>query len=206
MTQDEDDPGEAWDVGPFLDAVASNRVAPAGGSVIGFVGAGGTALVEMAAVHTLSHRSDDTALGSARSELEDQRSTLQSLANADARAVDDLFGGATSDEESLFVRATRVPLTMAEACVNVLDAAIEVAESVADSVATDLEVGLDFVIGAALSAVRTVRKNLSAIEDSSEVAELKVQVSDLLDTLAERVGRLESVLSVSFSSTVPDSA
>lgn len=196
MTHETDDSPESRNLEPFLEAVASKRVAPAGGSVVGIVGAAGTALLEMAAIHTLEHRPDDD-LEAARATLGHQRDTLQSLATADARVVEDLFGGeGTGIEPSLLDRATGIPLTMAEACANALDAAQAVADRVVESVRPDLVTGITFVVAAAQTATWTVRSNLVSIGDEAQVQDLADRVDELLETLADHVERLETTLAI----------
>jgi formiminotetrahydrofolate cyclodeaminase len=196
VTHETDDSPESWNLEPFLEAVASKRVAPAGGSVVGIVGAAGTALLEMAAIHTLEHRPADD-LEAARATLAHQRDTLQSLATADARVVEDLFGGEKRGiETSLVDRATGIPLTMAEACTNALDAAQPVAEQVVDSVRPDLVTGITFVVAAARTATWIVRSNLESIGDEARVQDLAGRVDELLEILAGHVVRLQTTLAV----------
>jgi formiminotetrahydrofolate cyclodeaminase len=196
VTHETDDSPASWNLAPFLEAVASNRVAPAGGSVVGVVGAAGTSLVEMAAIHTLEHRPDEN-LEVAHSTLAHQRDTLQSLATADARVVEDLFGGeGTGVEASLLDRATGIPLTMVEACTNALEAAQAVAELVVDSVRPDLVTGITFVVAAARTATWIVRSNFESIDEEARVQALEERVEELLATLADHVEGLETTLAI----------
>lgn len=196
---------EEWNLRPFFDAVGAESVAPAGGTVVGFVGAAGTSLVEMAAVHTLAKESDESdrmaPVATAVDRLTHQRSTLVSLSEADAKTVRRLYGAsAEPPTESLAQRATGIPLTMAAACSNVLDAAIPVADHARGSVVADLIVGLSFVITAARNAIRIVRTNLDASEKRTH-DQYAERAERLQQTIAADVEKLEQSLGVELSKT-----
>jgi len=109
-------------IGAFLDDVASERVTPAGGTVVAIAGAMSAALCEMACIHTSAARSpgtetdaaddaadddaadDDAAddrsettdFDSLRVDLAGHRRRLLALAAEDATLVNDLFGGGSA--------------------------------------------------------------------------------------------------------------
>jgi formiminotetrahydrofolate cyclodeaminase len=197
---------DQWNLTPFFDAVGSDSVAPAGGTVVGFVGAAGTSLVEMAAIHTLAGSGekieDTSAVATALETLTHQRSTLVSLSESDAIAVSRLYGESEKPAtESVAQQATGIPLTMAAACSNVLEAAVPVAEHAHGSVVTDLTVGLSFVITAACNAIRTVRTNLESAggRDKNQYGQ---RAEALLQTIATDVARLEDLLGVEFCQAI----
>lgn len=185
---------ETQTVTELLDAVASERVAPAGGSVVALAGASGAALVEKAVVHTLENGQVDAPvlekLRVTRSTLEEHRSTFVSLASSDAASVDRLFAGDREHlDQTLLKGATGIPLSIAETCSSVLSTALEIATAVGQNVALDLYSGLYLVYGASVAAIRTVEYNLSHIEATSVRNEFQTRldavISDLLMTLAD---------------------
>ena len=185
----------------FLDAVAGGRVAPAGGSVIGFGAAGGAALAEMAVTHTLDHhtgdREDHPALSDAIRAFQGQRQVLLALAVADARVVDRLFGdGTLSNRERAFQRATAIPLSIAETCAAALSRAAAVASDLAPTVRMDLVSGATILESAALAALETARVNRDALESGVAAATMTARVDALEPTIAEARASLESALGV----------
>ncbi|MFB6085852.1 MAG: cyclodeaminase/cyclohydrolase family protein [Halodesulfurarchaeum sp.] len=174
------------EIGQFLEAVASTRVAPAGGSAAALTGAFGAALAEMAALHT-RERGGDTDSGEltlARERLSRKRSVLLTLATEDAQAIDALFGAQTGDPDAGAVsRATGIPLSIAEACVTVLEEALDLAELIDGSVRQDLHTALYLTVSAAWAAIRTVEPNLDLLEEG----EIRTELEARADRAAERV-------------------
>ena len=177
---------EDMPIGEFLDAVASERVAPAGGSAVAIAGATGAALCEMACVHTLAARDEsnpdgrDAADGSPQTEgptltelgtdLERQRHTLLALAEGDAELVDELFGGGEGPTERLRKRATGVPLAIAEASLAVLEGAAIVRNRARPGVAADAITGAYLADAAVGASLATVRANLETLSDEEFAA------------------------------------
>ena len=183
----------------FLDAVASGRVAPAGGSVIGFAAAGGAALAEMAVTHTLDHhvgaREDHPHLTDAIRAFQGQRQVLLALAAADARVIDRLFGdGALSNRERAFQQATAIPLSIAEACAAVLSRAAAVASDLAPTVRMDLVSGAAILGSAALAALETARVNRDALGAGVAAETMTARIEALEPTIAADLARLETAL------------
>jgi formiminotetrahydrofolate cyclodeaminase len=155
----------------FLDSIAAETVAPAGGTATAVVGAIGTSLCEMVCIHTVEH--DEyadvaDAVADRREELARQRDHLLDLADADATVVDELFsagGGALS--ESDVKRAIGVPLTIADACGTVLDASVAVTATGNRNALADAATGVLLVRAALRAAVFTVRRNLETVSDQS---------------------------------------
>lgn len=172
----------------FLDAIASSRVAPAGGSAAALTGAIGAALAEMAARHTRERRGETDAvdLTLAQERLAQQRTVLLTLASEDADAIGALFGeGAEDPDDAVVSRATGIPLSIADACVTVLEAALDIAESVDGAVRQDLHTALSLTVGAAWAAIRTVDPNLDLLED----AEVRVELEQRAETTTERLSK-----------------
>ncbi|MFB6198392.1 MAG: cyclodeaminase/cyclohydrolase family protein, partial [Halobacteriaceae archaeon] len=80
----------------YLEQTASETVLPAGGTAAAITGAIGASLVEMTAIHTIGADGSDGVspeLTEARASIEADRQRLLDLADADARIVDESFGG-----------------------------------------------------------------------------------------------------------------
>lgn len=168
-------------VGELLSDVASERVAPAGGTATAVVGAIGAALCEMACVHALQADANARAGGeltAVRDDLRRQRTHLLRLAASDAAVVDDLFGGASDGVgEADYKRSVGVPLTIAEACMNVLDLATTVTDDGARSAAIDAASAVYLVHAALRAAAFTVRQNLDGVADAEFVAAVEQDVT-----------------------------
>jgi len=185
----------------FLDAVAGGRVAPAGGSVLGFAGAGGAALAEMAAAHTRDHhaasRADRSPLNEAIRVLRGQRQVLLSLAIADASVVDRLFGdGSLLNRERTLQRATAIPLSIAEACNGVLSAVAAVASDLAPTVRMDLVSAVTLLASAAQAALETARGNRDALGTGVVAETMATRMDGLEVMIAGALARIESALGV----------
>lgn len=174
----------------YLAAIASEQVAPAGGSAVAIAGAMGAALCEMVCIHTLAAREDpnrdpdanaairadgEATLRELQTDLERERGRLLALAGGDAELVEDLFGGgADGSTARLRKRATGVPLAIAEASVTVLEGATVASERGRPGVAADATTGAylaDAAIRASLATVRTNLETLSDDEFAADVAE-----------------------------------
>lgn len=108
----------------FLSSIASERVTPAGGSATAVVGAIGAALCEMVCIHTVENNEDEAVapdLAAVRDRLRRERSNLLGLAETDAQVVADLFPASDGGlDQTALKQSIGVPLTIAEACLNVL--------------------------------------------------------------------------------------
>ena len=160
----------------FLDDVASARVTPAGGTGAAVAGAVGTALCEMVCVHTADAAG---TLADVRDDLRAERDHLRDLAAADAAVVDDLFASDGDPGESGLKRATGVPLTTAEACLTVLELAVEVTARGTPTAVADAATGVLLVDAALRASLRTARHNLHRIEDSAFVARIEERAAEI---------------------------
>jgi formiminotetrahydrofolate cyclodeaminase len=145
-----------------LDAIASAAVAPAGGTAAAICGAFGTALCEMVCIHT-----DADSLAAIATNLERQREHLLDLADADATVVDDLFADGSPGSDAAAKPALGVPLTIARACLNVLELGRDVAESGTVTAIADAWTGVHLVYASLQAALFTVRTNLATDADAS---------------------------------------
>ena len=188
---------ETAQIGTLLDGVASERVAPASGSVTALIGAFGTALVEMAVIHTRMAREDTTissGVTSAGELLSGQRSTLLTLADADARTVDWMSTESQPPTQKQRKRGTGVPLTIARSCTTVLEVTNDDVIPVSDRVRPDLVAGLTFVRMAGITALHIVADNLDTIDNRQVREELGSQATAVRETLRNTTKGLEARL------------
>lgn len=181
---------ETQPLADLLSDIASATVSPASGTVGGVVGAMGTALCEMVCIHLQeADVSTDADLAELRRKLETDRDRLLVLAEADAAVVDELFGTAgDGDDPSIRKRSVGIPLTLAEACLAVLEAATVVTGAADRPVVIDAGIGAYFVDSALRSALFTARSNVGSIDDESFRAETKRRVAEL-ESAADRAVR-----------------
>jgi formiminotetrahydrofolate cyclodeaminase len=167
----------------FLSEIASERVAPAGGTATAVVGAVGAALCEMVCIHTVENDDGDvetTALVEVRDDLNRQRGHLLQLADTDGRLVDDLFGADSGDVEQPEVkRSIGVPLTIADSCLNVLELATDVTETGNRNAVADAATGVILTRSALGAAVFTVRSNVDQVSDASFVEDVERDVAEI---------------------------
>lgn len=168
-------------IAELLSGIASDRVAPAGGSGAAIVGAIGAALCEMACIHTGNEsRAEAANLAAVGDDLRRQRTHLLNLADTDASLVDELFAGPDGAmDDSEIKRSVGVPLTIAEACLNVLDLAIEVTESGDKNAVLDAGTGVHLVHAALQASVLTARSNLDQLSDRSFVSTVQRRVTEI---------------------------
>ncbi len=189
----------------FLDDIASETLAPAGGTAGAVVAAVGASLCEMAAIHTLTNPDTDIdreAISNARSAFDTHRERLLDLADADARVVASVFGSPDDTRESTaMTQATGIPLGIAESCLDILEEAESVIASANVNVVPDALTGI-FVTQAALrAALYTVRTNLEYLDDrrareefagrADEIQNRSRQVSDRLERNLEALDMAE---------------
>lgn len=171
-------------VGALLENVASGGVTPGGGATAAVVAAAGTALVEMVCANTLDRggvdeRAED--LAELRADLTDRRERLLALADEDEAAVEALMeaystpagDGREEAVEAAALRATEVPLEIAETCRDVLDLATTVAEVGNPNAVADGVIGTHLVRGVLQAMGYTVQVNLGAIENEARASDLE---------------------------------
>ena len=162
-------------VGTFLTELAAKPVPPAGGTATAVVGAVGASLCEMVARHAdAAVRVDGTT---ARELLAARRERLLVLADADAAVVDALFAGDGGEQERK--RAIGVPLAVAEACGDVMEAGSAVVDHADGPVVADAVMGLFLTRGAFRAALFTLRTNLPTVDDESFAAETAQRATEL---------------------------
>ena len=182
-------------IGAFLEAVASERIVPAGGTAAAVVGATGAALCEMTCIHAEQatvERSPAEAelLADAQEELKRARVRLLQLGDADAEAIEALRSvvqrADTDNEEPTTEerRATGVPLTIAEACLSVLEAAEVAVELGAENATPDAVTGVLLAESALESALYIVRHNTADLENDSFAGTVRNRATEI-DTKAD---------------------
>lgn len=163
----------------FLEAVASDRVAPSGGASAALAGATAAALAEMVCIHT-DDPDGSTDLPAAQEELRTRRSELLDLRERDAAIVAELFEDADAPPTAEDVeRATAVPLSTAEATVAVLERTADVVAAGDRNPVVDAAVGVYLAHAALQGALFVVRSNLPWIDDTDTVVALREEAADL---------------------------
>lgn len=167
----------------FLDSIASGTVAPAGGTATAVVGATGASLCEMVCVHTLGNEEYADvaeAMAALRDDLHRQREHLLDLAEADATVVDELFSSADGETgEFAIKRSIGVPLTIAIACGNILELAVDVAATGTRNALPDARTGVTLTRAALRAAIFTARSNVDLVSDQSFVADIDERTTSL---------------------------
>lgn len=166
-------------IAEFLGDVASSRVAPSAGAVAAVTGALGASLCEMVCLHT-PRAEVSPRLEAAQADLAAGRERLLDLAAEDETAVERVQTAfdtsVESDHEQAALRdATEVPLQVAEAARDVVDAARVVADEGTQNARVDAVVGAHIARAAVVSAVAIVRTNVSLLSDEAFVADVRVR-------------------------------
>lgn len=171
-------------ISDFLDNVASQEVTPAGGTAAALVGTIGTALCEMVCLHTIGkdgYADVEEEMAEVQEDLRTQRGFLLELADKDADVVDELLAASRDDSAPTVAtkKATGVPLTIAEACLSVLEHAIVVTKKGNRNAVPDGGTGSFLVYSALQASIFTVRSNLGHNSDAAFVEEMETRATDL---------------------------
>lgn len=184
-------------VDEFLSAVASSSVAPAAGTSVAVTGAIGAALCEMTCRHTVGKAGyEDVAdeMAATADDLETIRERLLELADADAEIVDDLRDASDAEFEDAMERSTGVPLAIAEACLAVLDHAVDVTESGNENALADAHSGAILAESALRAALGIVRTNLAYSDDTAFVETIEDRVSGIEADATAASGEIQANL------------
>lgn len=178
----------------FLSGIASENVTPAGGTGAAVAGAIGASLCEMACIHTLGNDeySDvEAEMIDVRDELEVQQGHLLELADRDAEVVNDLFASSgIAVDPTERKRSIGVPLTIAEACLTVIEQGIVVVERGNRTAAPDARTGIYLAHSALRASVFIVRSNQDRITDQSFIEEAERRttvIEESAETAFERL-------------------
>ena len=192
-------------LGGFLDQVASPAPTPGGGTVSAVAGAMAASLAAMVAGLTAGKKkfaASEPVMNQVRREAATLRGTLMSLARRDSEAFDAVLGASrmphvdaaeTEAREralaSAYREAARVPLGTAEACLEVLRLAEQVARLGNPNAASDAGVAGLLARAAAEGAILNVEINLKSLPagaDKDDVEAALRRVSEALGQGARR--------------------
>ena len=191
-------------IGAFLEALASKRLTPSGGSTAAVGGAMGAACCEMVCVHTdgvsvpessgadASTPTDSPApgdLSEAAAELAACRERLLELADEDVAAVgafDSALEGDEAARADAEARLLAVPIRTAEACLVVLECAEVVLAAGNPRALADGVTGVLLADGALEAAVYTARTNLGASESPAAATERRLSALETDAAAARR--------------------
>jgi len=181
----------------FLDELASDAPAPGGGSVAAISGALGAALVSMVCNLTLGKKGYDDVQDDIKNLLtksEALRAKLAGLLEEDVKAYTGYSQAAkmprSTDEEKAVRQkvmqaalkvATDVPLTIAEAAVEVMDLCMPAAEKGNKWAVSDAGVAVLMAEAALRSAALNVLINLGTLKDEEFVADRRAKLDSLLE-------------------------
>jgi methenyltetrahydrofolate cyclohydrolase len=184
----------------LLDRLASTDPTPGGGSAAAWAGATGAALVVMVGGmdKTRTGDADERArLDEARARAETAGAALRSLVDEDAAAYDAVMAAyrlpkGTDDEkaarkaaiQAALQRATDVPLSTAEACLAVLQAAVSAAADGNPNATSDALTGGALAWAGLRGALENVRIN------TREEHPARARAAELSASAAEALGRL----------------
>lgn len=164
-------------INEFLTHIASERVSPAGGSTAAVVGAMGAALGEMACIHTRTSEADrgiEADVSELRDEFSNRQARLLDLAAKDADVVDEVYTGSRQGvSEQELKRLLGVPLSIAEACLGVVEQSAGLTDAIGQDVAPDGWIGIWLAHSALKASIFIVRGNLDLVSDSTFVEQME---------------------------------
>lgn len=207
-------------ISEFLDDIASERVAPAGGTAAATTGAIGAALCEMVCVQTVAAEGNepDNPAGAThiqrvesrpdqdyatpsrdhkqpsfpevRVGLRHRRNALLALADRDRAVVEKLFGADSTSSTRVKRRAAGIPLAVSEAALDVLLDAETLFRRARAGVAADAKTGAYLADAAVRASIETVRINVGALPKESFAADIEGRAADVTESAAAVRGRL----------------
>jgi methenyltetrahydrofolate cyclohydrolase len=185
---------------PFLDALASSKATPGGGSAAAIIGAMGAALVSMVCNLTIGKKKYADVEGEMKEVLhkaEALRHQLTGMIEDDVKAFDQVMGAYSMPKETdaekaardkaiqaALKQATEVPLRCCHAAREVIDLAAIASEKGNLNVISDAGVGVLAAYAALRSAALNVFTNAKIITDKA-FAEAKVKELEKLLAGAE---------------------
>jgi formiminotetrahydrofolate cyclodeaminase len=195
----------------FLEKVASGEPVPGGGSVAALCGALSAVLMEMVGRLTVC-KSRDQALDAKMSSLMETAARLRLHLTEDMdrdsdafTAVMEAYGMAKGTDEEKKARqaaiqsalkdAVRVPLSVAEIGVRLLDLAEIAVEEGNQSAVTDAAVAALMARSAVLGALYNVRINLASVKDAGFRAELTREAERLEQKAVAKEKEILSIVS-----------
>ena len=193
-------------VAAFLDQLATNSPTPGGGSVAALTGALGAGLISMVCSLTLGkekYKDVEADINGIFAQSEALRPKLQDLIEADVEAygklnsayklpreTDEQKKARTAAIQAALLIATDVPVSIAEACVGVIELCAPAAAKGNVQAVSDVGVAMLLAESGLRSANLNVMINLSAIKDQEHVAKIRAYVDGLLAGKAELKERI----------------
>jgi formiminotetrahydrofolate cyclodeaminase len=188
----------------YVDALASGKPTPGGGSAAALVGALGAALNSMVANFTVGrekYAAVEAEVQALLAESEALRAELQGLAQADTEAYGTVSAAyrlpkgteaekaarTAAIQEALKV-AARVPLSATRACHRVLEIAADLVDQGNPNLITDVGVAAKFALAALECAVLNAEINLRGLQDEAYVSETLEELRPLVRA-SEQLGR-----------------
>lgn len=193
-------------VAAFLDQLASNAPTPGGGSVAALTGALAAGLISMVCNLTIGkekYKDVEEDVKEILAKSEALRARHMELIEADMavygkltaayklpRGSDEEKKGRTAAIQAALLDATAVPVSIAEACVGVMELCEPAAEKGNVAAVSDVGVAVLLAEAALRSADLNVMINLSAIKNEAFVAKTRAHVDELLAGKAELKERI----------------
>jgi formiminotetrahydrofolate cyclodeaminase len=194
----------------FLDDLSSSKPTPGGGSASALSGAMGAALASMVCRLTL----DKDEYADVRQEImdllqhtEDLRQRFQQLMQEDIEAYGKLseifkMPRETSEErkarssaiQEQLVQAALVPLEVAEAAADLMQACLRISEIGNSKVLSDIATGAMLASSAGAGAAWMVRINLQSLKDLELVTTLGERLSNALDSITSSSQQVTSIV------------
>ena len=198
----------------FADETSRDSAAPGGGSVAALAGALAASLAAMVA--NLAH--PKSAFAAMREELEEVAVSGQKLKQQLLDAIDDdtwafqavmeanKSSGPGKEEavREATLEAARVPLVVAEACVEIAELCARARDLGMEASASDAGVGAGMARAAALGAAMNVRINLQGMKEDPDASEMLDRASTAVRRTRELVNDLESSVWSALGSDVSD--
>lgn len=197
-------------LGAFLDALASNAPTPGGGSVAAFNGAMAAGLISMVCALTRGKpqfADFEEEIRAVHEQSEELRYEFQQLAQQDITIFQHLSAAyklpRTTDADAASRRAAiqkvtreaaEVPLRTARAAVRLLPLCTRIASRCNRLIVSDVGVAAVLARATVQSALLNVEINLSSLEDTIYVREVRAQIEDLTVGLAEETAGVVEIV------------
>jgi formiminotetrahydrofolate cyclodeaminase len=163
----------------FLAAVASEtEPVPAGACAAALTGAASAALVVLVC-RVLERRREPPDVTALRKRAAVQRASLEALIDADASAYDAFASAPREQRTQALADATRTPLDIAAACLEVATLARSVEVVATGAIRSDVDVALTLATAAAEAALSTASHNIAALGDTQQAQSLKFELDRL---------------------------
>lgn len=210
----EDKPLKNMKITEFLDELASSSPAPGGGSAACLSGAMGAALSAMVANLTIGkekYKDVEDLFTRTRDEVEKLRHELTDLIDKDANAfsgVIEAFKMPKDTEEQKqkrsakiqqeYKKAAMVPMETCRTCRKVIDILLEQGTKGNKNALSDIAVGALCALTGLKAAALNVEINLPAIKDEEFVANMRKELSELMEGVDEKVAKLVEDVKATF--------